>query len=193
MRYLLVSSTWTGSLLIIFLFFLTCYPLPAKEFTSLFVTPKASEVGDTLTIIISEFSTASQTANTDFEKSTEANGEIELPGEAPSVGWGYSTDYKGSGSTRRRGSLNAKITVQVTEVLPGGNLKVKGRKTVRINQEEQIISLEGIIRPEDIGPNNTVLSTKIARAHITYDGQGPVSEGRKPGIIVRLLGWLGIF
>jgi len=181
------------NLLFFFLSFLICQPLYAGEITSLFITPRASKVGDTLTVIISEFSNASQSAKTDFAKDTKTEAEVEFAENVPALGWNYSSGYKGSGLTQRKGSLNAKLTAEVVEVLPNGNLRIKGEKVVRINQEMQIIHLEGVVRPQDIGPNNTILSTKIAKANITYDGKGPVSEGGKAGIISRLLGWLRIF
>jgi len=181
---------------ILFIFILSlfiCQPLQAEKIVSLFTTPRASKVGDTLTVIISEFSTASQTAKTDFGKSTETKGKVSLPSSDLSGGWNYSTDYEGSGSTQRKGTLVAKVTVEVVEVLSNGNLRVKGGKRVRINQEEQVIYLEGIVRPQDIGENNTISSVKIAQATIRYEGKGPVNEGRRPGLISRLFNWLGIF
>lgn len=197
MRTSLVTTFWTKALLLFILFSFIFQPLQAGGVTSLFTTPRASRVGDTLTVIISEFSTASQTAKTDFQKGTETGGKIDLPsstgGSLPAWEWSYSTDYGGSGSTQRKGSLIAKITVEVVEVLPNGNLRIKGGKRVKINQEQQIIYVEGIVRPQDIGENNTISSVNIAQASIKYEGKGPVTEGRRPGIIPRLLNWLGIF
>jgi flagellar L-ring protein precursor FlgH len=181
---------------IVILFLFISQPLQAEKVTSLFITPRASKVGDTLTVIISEFSTASHTAKTGFKKGTETAGEIDLPsptGGLPAWEWNYSTDYQGSGLTQRKGSLVARLTVEVVEILPNGNLRIKGGKRVKINEEEQIIYLEGIVRPQDIGENNTISSVNIAQASIKYQGRGPVSEGRRPGLISRLLNWLGIF
>lgn len=177
------------------LIFLISQTLSAEVIRSLFATPRASKVGDTLTVIISEFSTASQTAKTNFTKDTETGGEIQLPSDGgfPAWEWNYSSDFKGSGSTQRKGSLVAKLTVEVVEVLPNGNLRIKGAKRVKINEEEQIIYLEGVIRPQDIGENNTISSVHIAQASIRYEGRGPISEGKKPGIISRLLNWLRLF
>jgi len=197
MRTLLATTFWIKTLLLFVLFSLISQPLQAERVTSLFTTPRASKVGDTLTVIISEFSTASQTAKTDFKKNTETGGKIDLPsptgGGLPAWEWSYSTDYGGSGLTQRKGSLIAKITVEVVEVLPNGNLRIKGGKRVKINQEEQIIYVEGIVRPQDIGENNSISSVNIAQANIKYEGRGPVTEGRRPGLIPRLLNWLRIF
>ncbi|RLE14965.1 flagellar biosynthesis protein FlgH [Candidatus Aerophobetes bacterium] len=193
MKARLTIALWMRILFIFILSLFICQPLQAEKIVSLFTTPRASKVGDTLTVIISEFSTASQTAKTDFGKSTETKGKVSLPSSDLSGGWNYSTDYEGSGSTQRKGTLVAKVTVEVVEVLSNGNLRVKGGKRVRINQEEQVIYLEGIVRPQDIGENNTISSVKIAQATIRYEGKGPVNEGRRPGLISRLFNWLGIF
>jgi len=193
MRILSPRLFWL-ELAFIFLFLaIAIQPIRAEAITSLFTTHRASRVGDTLTVVISEFSTASQIAKTNFGKDTETEGEMSLSGESYKSGWNYSSDFGGSGSTQRKGSLNAKITVEVVEVLPTGNLRVRGEKKLKINQEEEVIYLDGIVRPQDIGENNTILSSKIAQVSITYKGKGPVTEARRPGIFVRILNWLGIF
>lgn len=196
MRTLLATLFWVKTLPLFVFFSLISQPLQAEGVTSLFITPRACKVGDTLTVIISEFSTASHTAKTGFKKGTETAGKIDLPSPAgglPAWEWNYSTDYQGSGLTQRKGSLVARLTAQVVEVLPNGNLRIRGEKRVKINQEEQIIYVEGIVRPQDIGENNTISSINIAQASIKYEGRGPISEGRRPGLISRLLNWLGIF
>jgi len=184
------------SLLFVFVLFLCCSFLAGASYgvSSLFTTPRASKVGDTLTVIISEFSTASQTAKTSFDKSSKSDGEVSFSGGSlPSWGWDYSSGYGGSGLTQRKASLVAKLTVEVVEVLSNGNLKVKGEKRVRINQEEQVIYLEGVVRPQDIGPDNTISSTDIAQIKIRYEGKGPISEARRPGFLTRIFNLLRIF
>ena len=176
------------------LIFIFINSLRVGAVTSLFTTPRASKVGDTLTVIISEFSTASQTAKTDFDRKSKTDSEVSLPSTSlPSLGWDYSSGYGGSGSTQRKASILAKLTVEVIEVLPNGNLKVRGEKKVKVNQEEQIIYLEGIVRPQDIGENNTISSVNIAQVNIRYEGRGPITEARRPGLITRLFSWLRIF
>jgi len=186
------------------------FPVQAERITSLFTTPKACRVGDTVTIIISEFSTASQTAKTDFGKGDKLSTKFTLPQtgkftlpqtgkftlpqiELPETGWEYSSSYDGSGSTQHRGSLSAKITAEVVEVLPNGNLRIKGKREIEVNQEKQIIYIEGIVRPDDIGRNNTVYSMNIAQAKIKYEGIGAINEAQRPGILSRLFHWLRIF
>ena len=194
------------SVLFVLIFIVNSNSLQVEAVTSLFTTPRASKVGDTLTVIISEFSTASQTAKTGFDRKSKADSEVSLPSTSlpstslpsfstslPSLGWDYSSGYGGSGSTQRKASILAKLTVEVIEVLPNGNLKVRGEKKVKVNQEEQIIYLEGIVRPQDIGENNTISSVNIAQVNIRYEGRGPITEARRPGFITRLFSWLRIF
>lgn len=170
------------------------HPALAERIVSLFTTPRASKVGDTLTIIISEFTTASQTTKTDFGKGSKVSSKFTLPqNELPETGWIYSSNYNGSGSTQQKGTLSAKITAEVVEVLPNGNLRIKGKREIKINQEEQIIYIEGIVRPQDIRENNTVYSINIAQAKIKYEGKGAINESQRPGILSRLFHWLRIF
>src|SRR5690606_17736037 len=98
--------------------------------------------------------------------------------------------YRGGGSTTRGGSLNARMTAMVVDVLPNGNLVIEGRQTIIVNEEEQLIVVSGIVRPQDIAPDNTVLSTFVADATITYHGTGPLGDRQEPGLLTRLLNWL---
>jgi len=82
------------------------------------------------------------------------------------------------------------MTAKVVEVLPNGNLVIEGRQTIVINGEEQVIVVSGIVRPQDIEPDNTVLSTYIADATIVYNGTGPIGDAQEPGLLTRLLNWL---
>ena len=83
------------------------------------------------------------------------------------------TDASAQGSTTHGGTLDARMTAQVVDVLPTGNLVIEGRQTIIVNGEEQIIVVSGQVRPQDIASDNTVLSTFIADATIAYQGTGP--------------------
>ncbi len=93
----------------------------------------------------------------------------------------------------RSGGLTAKISARVEKVLTNGTLSIKGTKVIQINDEKQNLVIKGVIRPEDISSDNTILSTYVAEAQIEYEGNGPVGEKTSPGIITRILDWLGIF
>ena len=105
----------------------------------------------------------------------------------PSVAGTGKTDFKGKGDTNREGKLIASISAKVVEVMPNGNLMLEARKELTINNEKQILVLTGMIRPDDIDSNNTVLSSKIADAQIYYVGDGVIQDKQSPGWLVRIM------
>jgi flagellar L-ring protein precursor FlgH len=151
---------------------------------------KAREVGDVLTVIITETSSASSKADTstkkDDELSTTAGIGPILSSILPELSGSTSMESSGSGSTTRSGSLSARMTVVVKEVLPNGNLFVEGKRDVLVNKETQKLVLTGIVRPADISSGNTVPSYLVADAEIYYEGKGPIAGKQREGLIVRL-------
>lgn len=97
------------------------------------------------------------------------------------------SSFKGKGDTNREGELVATITAKIVEVLPNGNLILEARKELTINEETQILVLAGMIRPDDIDADNTVMSDKIADARIYYVGNGVIQDKQKPGWLVRVI------
>ena len=160
---------------------------------------KARRVGDIVTVIIKEQAKASKEATTDtsrgssisagistlfgLEKTVEDNTDI-----TPSsmVGANSSNSFAGKGKTMRSENLAATLTTQVVEVYPNGNLKIRGGKSVAVNNENQIIYLTGIVRPYDVTADNTVDSGNILNAQITYTGKGALSDKQKPGWLMRI-------
>jgi len=171
---------------------------PASYFSDL----KARQVGDTVTISIVESATASKNAAT---KTGRASGlEASYSGILDSMTAGMSingqkigTDHKvnfsnnfdGSGATTNSSSMNAFITARVMQVLSNGNMVIRGTRQVRINNENQWIFIQGVVRPEDVSSTNVVLSTCIADARIELNGQGAVSDKQVPGWLARTLDW----
>lgn len=168
---------------------------------SLFGDIKARQVGDILTVAIFEKASASREATTSTGRSSSASAGIDkfLGFETeftklhsaidPSklIDAGYESDFKGSGSTSRKEDLVATLTTRVVEVYPNGNLRIEGGKTVTVNNEDQIIVLTGIVRPNDISPQNIVNSKYVLDAKIAYTGKGVISDKQKPGWMVRIL------
>jgi flagellar L-ring protein precursor FlgH len=160
---------------------------------SMFADRKARVVGDTVTIIVEERTSAKNTAGTSSSKETNVNmgaGSGFLLKAITAAGADYSDQYDSSGSTTRGNSLSAKITAQVIEVKPNGNLVISGSQTIKVNGEDQKISVSGTVRPDDISPDNTVSSTVLADASVKVDGKGAIGSKQKPGIIHRIFGWL---
>ncbi|HKK01743.1 MAG TPA: flagellar basal body L-ring protein FlgH [Desulfuromonadales bacterium] len=169
--------------------------------TSMFSDPTAHRLGDILTVLISETASASKEASTaTSRKSGDSAGISNFFGLEhnlthlnhsldPSnlVGTDYQTDFKGSGSTSRKENLVATLTTQVVAVLPNGNLRIEGTKTVTVNNEEQIIRLTGVVRPQDITSGNYIDSQNILDARIAYTGKGVVSGRQSPGWLTNIL------
>lgn len=95
--------------------------------------------------------------------------------------------FKGDGTTKRSGSLTAYLPARVRVVLPNGDLVIEGVKELKINNERQILTICGVVRPRDISPDNIVLSNYIANMQVKLEGKGHVSDNIKPGFLFRIL------
>jgi flagellar L-ring protein FlgH len=98
-----------------------------------------------------------------------------------------SSKFDGSGATTRKENLSATITAKVIEVLPNGNFLIEGRRNVKVNNEDQIILVEGTVRPRDINADNVINSSYIADARITYTGKGVISDRQSPGWLMNIV------
>lgn len=171
---------------------------------SLFTDTRAKSVGDIVTIKVSESSKGKKSATTDTSKeSSTAAGITDFFGApldfglnklygsrggfSPTIGADSSSSFKGDGNTSRSSLLEADITAKITEVLPNGNFLIEGRREIIVNDEEQIMVLRGVIRPEDISSSNVIYSTYIADARIEYTGEGILADKQSPGWFTRIL------
>ena len=174
----------------------------SNDNNSLFGDHKAQNVGDIVTVLISEQSSATKEAKTTGDRTTSMTASIpnlfglensdEITEDAGLdmsnlVTADFNNSFEGDGSTSRKGQLTASLTTQVIDRYPNGNYKIRGGKEVMVNNEVQIIYLTGIIRPVDITAANTVDSNKILNARISYTGNGSVSDKQKPGWLMRTL------
>ncbi len=157
---------------------------------SLVADQKASRVGDLVTILIVEATTASNDARTSASRSSDISvgGNVYIPIPEQSIGTG--NQFKGEGGTLSRGFIRAKMSARVDSVMPNGNLIIKGAKTSSINGEEQKIQISGIVRPADIQVDNSIYSYNIADASIVIEGSGLVSRSQGPGWITKLFHFL---
>lgn len=99
-------------------------------------------------------------------------------------------DFTGEGQTKRSGSFSGVITCRVIGVQPGGILHIKGRRWVVINHDAQFLSIEGLVRPEDLSIRNTVASNFIAEMNLSYDGLGVIDDKQRPGWLARVFDWV---
>jgi len=162
----------------------------------LFQDKKALRIGDIITVVLSESTRATKTADTELSKDTSVNTTPPtLLGNIPDIGMG-TTDlgititsanaFKAETDSAQSNLLNGIITVTVQKIYSNGNLAIKGEKWITLNQGSEYIRISGLIRPEDIDKDNQVVSTKVADARIYYGGSGPLAEANEEG-------WLGRF
>lgn len=159
----------------------------------------ARRVGDLITVFIAENVSSSLGADTRTERRSENSYGIDSAlgldvqllkanpnmGGAISLGGASESRMDGRAQTTRQGSLLATMTCHVIEVLPNGNLRIRGTKQVRVNRETQYLTLTGIVRPRDILLNNTVQSNLLAEARIEYTGAGTLADKQGPGWATR--------
>jgi flagellar L-ring protein FlgH len=162
--------------------------------TSLWQNVTARNIGDTLTIRLEESTEAEKTATSSSSKSTSAeltgptvlgrpvtmNGNPILEGSL-----GGESKFSGNGAAAQSNKLDGYISVTVAKRFPNGNLLVRGQKWIGINTGREYVRMQGIVRPTDIAPDNTVASWKVADAYIAYGGQGTIANANKPGLLYR--------
>ncbi len=160
----------------------------------LFENSVARRVGDVLTITLAEKTRASKSATTNTSKKTKAD----LPGPtlagAPVTANGieildaaldHSSTFEGSGDSAQSNQLSGSITVTVARRLPNGNLLVRGQKWMTLNQGREYVRIQGIVRPVDIAPDNSVPSYRVADAQIEYGSQGVLAAANSKSLLAR--------
>ena len=177
----------------------------AGQGLALFEDTRPRRVGDILIVKLVENTNASKTATTNTKKENNVDigvpnvlgttFEFDLPRGAPlantrnlnlSAGLDSASEFKGNAGSTQKNSLIGSISVTVAEGLANGNLVVRGEKVIGINQGHEHVRVSGIVRPQDIQTDNSVLSTQIAGARIAYGGNGALADSNAKG-------WLGRF
>jgi len=148
--------------------------------------------GDVLTVHVVEVSRARSQAGINASSDLGLRAALRSPSTRYDASLGISGEHDSGAQTVRAGEVRAHISVQVVGVDPDGRLMVDGLQTLLINGERQKIRLRGIVRPEDIAADNTVLSHRIANADIEMDGVGVVSESTRQSLVYRVMKWLGV-
>lgn len=176
--------------------------LVPRRYRSPFLTRTARNVGDVVTIIVSETSTASFNANT---SATKKDNTQTGPNSVPLLDFlnvgllktllrpgntQADSTVAGAGQTAQQGRFSARISAIVKQVFPNGTMLVEGARLVKVNKETQNLVLTGIVRPDDVRSDNTVLSENLAGAEIKSEGIGLIMDRQRRGILTRLLDWL---
>ena len=153
---------------------------------------RAFRIGDTITIYIAEQTSAESRANTGRDKDIALVGSAEDSTAFKNIGVDVNSRTNGAAITRRVGSVRGQITATVVARNDIGHLVVQGEQLLIINGEEQSIQVIGTLRPEDIDNSNTVLSSRLTNSRIEFTGHGVISNAQKPGLIARVLRFLGL-
>jgi len=148
------------------------------------------QIGDLITVMLNESTQADRSQKTDISRDASntalPKGASTLLGNVHPFFDGLSmnaakTASAGKGSAAQAASLTGSVTVTVTEILANGNLVVRGEKKLGLSEGTEVIQVAGVIRPQDIGPNGTVQSLRLANAQISYRGSGDLANASKPG------------
>lgn len=199
------GSIWTGA---------------TQSGSFLFFDEKANQVGDLVTVLIIEQTQAEGDARTETDSNRTANVGLSSdvgfqklvasPIQAMLRVFGFddqgtgvdqgstlnvvqstmANEFTGEALTSRSGSFTGVITCRVIGVLPNGILHIRGRRSVVVNHEAQYISLEGLVRREDLTIENSVLSNSVAEMRLSYDGIGVLDDKQRPGFMSRFLDWV---
>lgn len=159
---------------------------------------RAARVGDVLTIILRERTAATKSNSA----STERDGGIGLtpPPTGPlsffspsDVNISGTQSFNGSGQAAQSNALSGEVTVTVAQVFANGSMLVRGEKLLELNRGDERIQLSGIVRPADISPENTVVSTRVGNAKIHYVGKGEIARASKQGWLQRFFSLISPF
>ncbi len=170
----------------------------------MFEDRRAGRVGDIVVVQIVEQHRGSKKANT--KQNREASYSASMSGglfglnqilttlaEVFDAEASTENDFEGEGSTSREDTLTGTIAATVVEVFPNGDLRIEGKREVTVNSEKQTMTIKGIVRRIDLDTQNTVLSTAVANAEISYTGLGVVDEVQRPGWLMRIWNWVTPF
>jgi len=157
---------------------------------------RASQTYDLVTILVSDKASAVSTGVTNTSRKSSVSAsitslfgpQIATSALANLANASNNQQLQGQGTTSRGTTLTTTVTAEVTAVLPNGNLVVQGQKEIAVNSEKQVITLRGIIRPDDLSPVNSIPSDRVARMEILVNGKGVVNDAvKRPFFLYRIL------
>jgi len=172
------------------------WPAPGKgSQSSMFADRKAAMTGDILTIVVSESVAATNSQTTKSSRDSSIADAVQSflypglgthKGALPSLSVGGKAAYSGGGDVSNNQSLVARAAVLVTDVLPNGNLVIEGVRVVTFSGETQYVVLHGLVRRDDIAPDNSVQSTNIADARVEFYADGALTDAQKRGWLAKV-------
>jgi flagellar L-ring protein FlgH len=171
----------------------------ADSARSMFADKRARAVGDILTILVQENTTASKDNSTKTSKKSSVNASIDTflyspgasgfltkGGRMPAMQFGGSQDFDGGGKINNSERITGRVAVRVVDTLPNGNMIIEGRRDTHISGEKQETILRGIVRSEDVMANNTVFSYNVTDASIRFVSKGTISDNQRKGWLFRV-------
>ncbi|HVT97754.1 MAG TPA: flagellar basal body L-ring protein FlgH [Acidobacteriaceae bacterium] len=171
---------------------------PGGAFDELSVDYKARKLNDTVVILVSVQTTAAQNKDVNSSRAfqtasgiTGLAGAINTKGLNPLFNANSATTLKGSGATDSSTTFQTSMTGQVIAVLPSGNLVLEAQRKIFLNNQHEDVTIRGVVRPNDIGPNNTVTSSALSNLEIEMKGKGILADSTRPlNPVTRAILWL---
>lgn len=159
---------------------------------------KARKVNDTVVILVAVSTTAAQSGDVNSQRAFQTSsaitglaGDVNTKGVNPLFNANSSTSLKGAGATDSSTTFQTSMTAQVVAVLPSGNLVVEAQRKIFMNNQHEDVTVRGVLRPQDIGSNNTVASAALSNLEIEMKGKGIIADStRSPNLLTRALLWL---
>jgi flagellar L-ring protein precursor FlgH len=165
----------------------------------LFTTNRASQLGDLVTIVISESTSAGNRAATETSKKLNTDGQLSVSGflewiaglpdviqPIKDLTFTPSEEFSGEGRVSTTGSFTTLVTATVVDKLPNGNLVIEGTREITLAKDTATLVIRGVVRPEDITIDNTIQSNQVAEMNISYTGDGIIAERQHDGILSRI-------
>jgi flagellar L-ring protein precursor FlgH len=163
-----------------------------ETFQTLTADHKGHHAGDLITVMIFENSSATSAANTTAGRDAKVGVNVATTIRSHDTSLGVNNQLNGRGQTNRQGQVLAQITVSVKSVADNGDLLIGGEQLLEVNNEKQQIKLQGRVRAADVSESNTVLSTRVADAKISYIGEGDLADRQRPSWWHKALTWFGL-
>jgi len=160
---------------------------------------RAAQVGDIITILLVERTQATKSNSSNMDRAGNiglippTTGPFSKLFSASDVAASGSQGFKGKGDAAQSNALSGEITVTIAKVLGNGTMLVRGQKQLTLNRGDEYVQISGLVRQADIGPDNRVLSTRVADARITYTGKGEIARASQQGWLQRFFSRISPF
>jgi flagellar L-ring protein FlgH len=163
----------------------------AGTYRSMIADKRAVQVGDMVTVVVTESSSTTTSADTSLQRTNSVGLQAQGNGQQHGLSIAANNDFDGGGRIARTGRILAQLNVNVTAISENGDMQISGEQEIELNSDRQHIRLEGRVRPVDLSATNTVPSNRIADLKLSYVGNGELAQRLQPGFWSRAMTWLG--